>query len=236
MSYLEPNGKNRPHETCSVPYGAAANIHEQKLCSTGKIVQKKPVVTLVDRKCNTEAYFLSFIWANNLPIYLAPKLLQLCKDVSIDNKALNEVNFSRTSATYKIVDGLAISKNKSVIHKMQNSHFSVNIDECTASSAMKVLSILASSFDDEMSRCVIEHYKSLECAHVNAEVLFSKICNVFSEDEIPLEDLISNLSDSAGYMRGEKSGIGKKLELFKLKAGLILAAYCVQYLHAMPFL
>ena len=162
MSYLEPNGKNRPHETCSLPYGAAANIHEQKLCATGKIVQKKPAVSLVDRKCNTEAYFLSFICENNLPIYLAPKLVQLCKDDSIDNIALNELNFSRTSATYKIVDGLAISKNKSVLRKMQNSHFSVKIDECTASNAMKVLSILASYFDEEMGRCVIEHYKSLE--------------------------------------------------------------------------
>ena len=210
MSYLEPNGKNRPHETCSLPYGAAANIHEQKLCSTGKSVQKNPAVSLVDRKCNTEAYFLSFICEKNLPIYLAPKLVQLCKDDSIDNKALNEVNFSRTSATYKIVDGLAISKNKSVIRMMHNSHFSVNIDECTASNAMKVLSILASYYDDEMGRCVIEHYKSLECVHVNAEALFSKICNVFSEDEIPLENLISNLTDSAGYMCGEKRGIEKR--------------------------
>ena len=55
-------------------------------------------------------------------------------------------------------------------------------------------------------RCV----KSLECVHVNAEVLFSKICNMFSEDEIPLENLISSLSDSTGYMRGDKSGIEKR--------------------------
>ena len=104
--------KNRPHKTCSLPYGAAANIHEQKLCSAGKIVQKKPAVSLVDRKCNTEAYFLSFICENNLPIYLAPKLVQLCKDVSIGNKALNEVKFSSTPATYKIVDDLANQKIK----------------------------------------------------------------------------------------------------------------------------
>ena len=99
MSYLEPNQKNRPHETFSLPYGSAANIHEQKLGSTGKIVPKKHAISLVDRKCNTEAYFLSFICENNLPIYLEPKLVQLCKDVNIDKKALNEVNFSGTSAT-----------------------------------------------------------------------------------------------------------------------------------------
>ena len=75
------------------------------------------------------------------------------------------VNFPDTSATYKIVDGLAISENKSAIRKMQNSHFSVKIDECTASNAMKVLSILVSYFDDEMGRCVNEHYKSLGCVH-----------------------------------------------------------------------
>ena len=105
------------------------------------------------------------------------------------------VNFSDTSATYKIVDGLAISKNKSVIRKMQNSHFSVNIDECTASNAMKVLSILVSYFDDEMGRRVTEHYKSLECVHGKRRMLFSEIWNVFSDDEILSENLISNLSD-----------------------------------------
>ena len=61
-----------------------------------------------------------------------------------------------------------------------------------------------------MGICVIEHYKYLECVHANAEVLFSKICNMFSEDDIPLENLISNFSDSAGYMRGEKNDIDKR--------------------------
>ena len=42
--------KKRPHETCSLPYGAAANIHEEKLCSAGKIVQKKPAVILVEER------------------------------------------------------------------------------------------------------------------------------------------------------------------------------------------
>ena len=50
VSYLESNQKNRLHETCSLPYDDAANIHKQKLCSFGKIVQKKPGASLVDRK------------------------------------------------------------------------------------------------------------------------------------------------------------------------------------------
>ena len=50
VSYVEPNEKNRPDETFSLPYDAAANIHKQKLCSFGKNFQKKPGATLVDRK------------------------------------------------------------------------------------------------------------------------------------------------------------------------------------------
>ena len=63
---------------------------------------------------------------------------------------------------------------------MQNSHFSVNIDECTASNAMKVLSILVSYFDDEMDRCVNEHYKSLGCVHGKCRsVVFKDLQRVF---------------------------------------------------------
>ena len=89
----------------------------------------------------------------------------------------------------------------------------MNIDECTVSNTTKVLSSLASYFDDEFDRSVVQHYKSLECIHVDTEVLISKIWNVFSEDDILLADLISNLSDSVGYMRGEKSGIKKRYNL-----------------------
>ena len=40
VSYLEPNGKNRPHETCSLPYGAAASIHKQNSALLEKLYRK----------------------------------------------------------------------------------------------------------------------------------------------------------------------------------------------------
>ena len=68
---------------------------------------------------------------------------------------------------------------------------------------MKVLSIVAGYFDGEFGRCVVQRYKSLDCIHVNAETLFSKICSVFSEEDFSLANIISSLSDSADYMCGE---------------------------------
>ena len=45
---------------------------------------------------------------------------------------------------------------------------------------------------------------------VSAEILSEKLFNAFIEDNITLKNLISDLSDSASYMRGEKSGIEKR--------------------------
>ena len=142
---------------------------------------------------------------------MTPKLLQLCKDVNRNPKVLNEINFFPGSATYRIVDGLGHFYNKAVICNLRKKPFSINIDECTASSGMKVFIILVSYFDDELGKSTVQHYKSIECIKISAELLTDAILKAFSEGEIPFENLISDLSDSASYMCGEKSGIEKKV-------------------------
>ena len=181
------------------------------MCTEGKIVQPRPSMSIVDGKSTLEAHFLSFLCEDNLPTSLAPKLLQLCKDVNQDAKALNEISMSPETARYKILHGLGLFYNKAVICKLQKNSFSVNIDKCTASNGMKVFTILVSYFDDELERSTVEHYKSIECIDISAEILSEKILITFIEDNIPLENLISDLSDSVNYMYGEKSGIEKGL-------------------------
>eukprot|EP00111_Clytia_hemisphaerica_P013916 TCONS_00040959-protein len=211
VSYYEPVTNTDQQPTCQLPYGAADNVHDKELCDSGKVVVKKPLVSLLDRKCNIEAYIVSFICEHNLPLSVAPHLTQLCKDLSVDSKALNAVNISATSATYKIVDGLGVHKRRQIISNLRKSPFSINIDECTASSGMKVFTILVSYFDESIGECVVEHYCSFECIKTNAVELFEGICDVFAKDQIPFDNLISDLSDSAAYMRGVKSGIEKRL-------------------------
>ena len=81
-SFFEPNDSTTQEKTCSLPYGAPSNIHDKCLCTEGKIVQPQPFVSTVDRKSIMEAHLLSFLCEHNLLIPLAPKLLQLCKDVN----------------------------------------------------------------------------------------------------------------------------------------------------------
>ena len=204
LLFFEPTASTTKEKTCSLPDGAPNNIHDKGLCTEGKIVQPQPIVSIVNRKSVMEAHLLSFLCEHSLPISLAPKLLQLCKDVNRDPKASNEISMSTGAATYKIIHGLGLFYNKAVTRKLQKNSFSVNIDECTASNGMKVFTILVSYFDDELERSTVEHYKSIECIDISAEILSEKNLNAFVEDNILLENLISEFSDSASYMRGEK--------------------------------
>ena len=113
----------------------------------------------------------------------------------------------RTAATYKLKDGLSHHQNYSLIQKMKNYPFSINMDECTSNSNKKVFSILISYFDEEKGECVVEHYDSIECVIVNAQTLFTEISKLFSRDGISWNNLVSDLSDSTNYMRGKKSGL-----------------------------
>ena len=63
----------------------------------------------------------------------------------------------------------------------------------------------------EKGQSVVQHYESFSCTTVNAAILMTEISNLFQSDEIPWENLISDLSDSAAYMRGKKSGLEKRL-------------------------
>ena len=85
------------------------------------------------------------------------------------------------------MDGLSLHKKRKLVDALKKNPFSINIDECTASSGMKVFTIIVSYFDEEIGETVVEHYCSFECIRVNAEELFVKICDVFVKDEIPFK-------------------------------------------------
>lgn len=50
----------------------------------------------------------------------------------------------------------------------------------------------------------VEHYESIEGKVVNTENLFVEISKLFIRDEISWGNFVSDLSDSANYMLGEK--------------------------------
>ena len=192
--------------TCSLPYGAAPNIHNDSVCSKRVEPQLEKIPSFQDRVAHTEAFVVSYIAENNLPFSMAPKLLEFAKFMSKDAKVLAKISMSRETAAYKLKHGLAPIIKEKIVESMKSSHFSMNVDECFSNNNLKVFSIIVSYFNDESCESLVQHYRSKSFNVVNAVNLANFVFECFKEDEIPQENLISNLSDSTNYMRGKKGG------------------------------
>ena len=177
-------------------YGVAENVHPTAACPSLKENTLRPIISVSDRKHHLEAYILSFITENSLPPSVVPKLIEFSQFLSRDPKALSQLRMNRTAASYKLKHGLSVHIRKKVVDCMKKYPFSINIDECTSNNSQKVFSILVSYFDIEIGESVVQHYQSISLIEVNTKSLLERICNCFIRDDVPFQNLISDLSDS----------------------------------------
>ncbi|KAK3784764.1 hypothetical protein RRG08_032217 [Elysia crispata] len=75
----------------------------------------------------------------------------------------------------------------------------------------RILNILVCYFDSDVSESVTHLYSSIELVVVNASTVHAAVVGKLKEDGIPLQNLISSLSNSAAYMRGTHNGYEAKL-------------------------
>ena len=116
---------------------------------------------------------------------------------------------NRTAGSYNLKHGIFIYVCKEVNNCMKTYPFRKNNNECTSNNSQKVFIILVSYFDIEIGESVLQHYQSISLIEVNAKFLLESIYNCFVRDDIPFENLVSDLSDSTRYV---KRGGGKGWE------------------------
>jgi hypothetical protein len=192
-----------------IPYGAPVNCGDPD--EEHRDPQPAPIVNVLDRKSHFEAFVISFMAENSLPLSMVPKLIEFSKEVNRDQKALDSLEMHRTTASYKLREGVGLLLSKRLVADLKKSHFSMNLDECFSNNNKKVLSILVSYFSEAEQEVVVKHFQSHELTVVNAQVLTEFVLGLFKENDIPLAKLISNLSDSTNYMRGKVSGFETRL-------------------------
>ena len=198
LSWSQPSSTTELHKCiqksseCNLPYGIAENVHTTSKCPAmrNKI---NPVVSLVDRKHHLEAYVISIVVENSLPLSSFPKFIKFAKYLARGHKALSELKMNRTIASYELVDGLNVYERKKIVDAMKSYPFSIDIDECTSNNHHKVFSILVSYFDEILGLSVIQHYKSVSVIEVNALTLFQTIFKLFQDDQISYENLLFDL-------------------------------------------
>ena len=165
-----------------------------------------------DRVSQQQAMVCSFISEHTLPFSIAPHLIKFAQALASDHKALQALSMERFCATYKLTHGVHEVTRKRIVNKLRTVPFSINLDEATSKSNKKrVLNILVCYFDSDTGESVTHLYSSVELVVVNASTVHAAVVGKLKEDGIPLQNLISSLSDSAAYMRGTHNGYEAKL-------------------------
>ncbi|GFW36261.1 protein N-terminal glutamine amidohydrolase [Trichonephila clavipes] len=159
---------------------------------------------IVTRKAHQEVLITSFIAENSLSFNVAPNLIELCKQLSRDQTALNSLEMSRTTACYKMKYGLAKTIKENFIKTLKETPFPLNLDESTSNAQESILAILVQFYDNNQNEVVVHHFASLKMESCNSEAVFKAVVNTIEDNNIPWTNLISVLMDSCNTMRGKK--------------------------------
>lgn len=187
--------------------------NSQLLFSTDNFYQndESRTVDLQSRKARSEALILSFLAEHSLSYSLTPHIVDLVKTVALDNSALNSLQLSRTTASYKLKYGLAKTMKDEQIKDLRTSTFSLNIDESKNVSFDSILTVLVQYFSEKENDVVLRHLASVKLTACDAEKIYQVLVSIFLENGIPWEHLMSILMDSCNTMRGVNTGVEKRI-------------------------
>lgn len=82
---------------------------------------------------------VGLIAEHNLPLDLAPGLVELAQTLDEDKKALGQLKLSRWTASYKLRYGLGEYFCDETVDHIKKYPFSINLDESTSSNNKRVL-------------------------------------------------------------------------------------------------
>ena len=120
---------------CSLPYGAAPNIHSISTCKSLMESKKQRIIPVVDQSLEMETC-ISFAAENSIQISKVPNLIEFAKNLSKDRPAYQGVKMDLTAATYKLREGLNVYQQCELIKKLKKTNFSIHIDKCTATNSL----------------------------------------------------------------------------------------------------
>ena len=152
---------------CTMPYSVAENFHTTAACPSLK--ENTSIASVSDQK-HLEAYILSFVAEDLLPLSVVPKLIEFSQFSSRDPKVLSQLQMNRIAVSYKLKHGLSVYICKKVVDCMKKYPFRINIDECTSNNSQQVVSILVSYFDIEIGKSVLQH-ESISLIEVKTKYL-----------------------------------------------------------------
>ena len=169
-------------------------------------------IILQERVSCLEAQVLAFASSHALSHETTADLVELLKEATKDPDAVHGLQLSSTSIKRKLVHGMASGFTDTLIDTLKKTPFSLNIDEAlTKNGGLKLLSFLVCFYDFNKEKTVIHNLKTVTVLNTKAETMFTATQEIFEENEIPWDNLISVFTDNTNCMIGEHAGLQAKI-------------------------
>ncbi|CAB4034933.1 zinc finger MYM-type 1-like [Paramuricea clavata] len=164
----------------------------------------------------TTAQVAAFIAAHNLPLRLAPFLLDLikarCPKNSQETNCLRKIEIGATKCTNVIRQGIGLHYAQELIDILRRMRYSIIPDETTDVSSEKQLAVCVMYVDETDLLPVTRFLDIVEVDNSGANGLYQAIRAIFQEKFIPLSNIIGYSSDTCNVMFGENLSVSTLLK------------------------
>jgi len=153
----------------------------------------EPLLTFDERKKAAEIKYAAFIAEKNISHQTATKILKLFQQIGQDPNVLKKMNISRTKCKNIISNVLCPVETERVVNSIQNTKFSIFIDETSDISNKKWMTFLAryvdhKSLDIRSQLLKLIDFDARDCS---AEKLFHAFQSEMYKLKIPFSNIIA---------------------------------------------
>lgn len=163
-----------------------------------------------DRKI-AELKLAAFV-AEHCSVRSIDHLGELIKQIGKDSKTLVSIQLHRTKCTALIKYVLAPAFMKELLAKLDNTYYSLIIDESTSIDTTKVLCLIVKYFDKNIGRVESNFYRLISIESGSAEAITGIITATLKSDGLNINNLLGIGVDGANSMVGKRNSLSTRLK------------------------
>jgi len=155
---------------------------------------------LADQTKQAELLLCGFLSEHNLAFNVTDHLAKICKKAFPDSKVALNLTLGRTKSKAVVKNIIGKCTSEEIANKLKTSLFSIIIDESTDIGCVKTMCICVKYFDSISNTFetnffkLVQLFENSESANIGAtaEKIFNEVVKAFTDDDIPLKNMIGN--------------------------------------------
>jgi len=167
-----------------------------------------------ERKKEAELRYAALIATKNIPFNVAKDILEFFQHLAKDPNVLKSMTMSRSKCRNVITNALYPIEKERVVSNIQNTKFSIFVDETSDITNDKWMTFLVRYVDTETLdiRTQLVKLIDIDAKDSSAEKLFNALKCEMWRLMIPFQNIVALSCDNASVMTGKQKSLKKKLE------------------------